>query len=87
MNGVASIDSTMLASTGALQRRRQQMVARCARPSSTKPNSPACARYRPVRSATPGAAPKARASTATSANLKSTGSDRQRDHQRPVARA
>ena len=51
--------------------------------SSTKPNSPACARYRPVRKATPGAAPKMRASAATSTNLASTGpsvSSSTRDH-------
>ena len=43
MNGVASIDSTMLASTGP----RSESGNRCcslASDSSTKPNSPACAR-------------------------------------------
>ena len=72
MKGVASIDSTMLASTGlthsgATRPRAAPSV------SSTKPNSPACARYRPVRSATPGWAPNSRASAATSANFASTG--------------
>ena len=56
MNGVANIDSTMLASTGL---RRGGGMRLCCAPSvsSTKPNSPACARYKPVRSATPWLAP------------------------------
>ena len=74
MNGVASIDSTMLASTG-LCRFGGSKPPSVASASSTKPNSPACARYRPVRNATPGAAPKARASTVTSTNLNSTGAN------------
>src|SRR3546814_2497188 len=41
------------------------------RVSSTKPNSPACARYRPVRSDTPVDAPRMRASTVTSPSLNS----------------
>ena len=57
MNGVASIDSTMLASTGLCSVAGSSCCS-VASVSSTKPNSPACARYRPVRSATPGAAPK-----------------------------
>ena len=56
MNGVASIDSTMLASTG-LCRLSGSRPPSVASASSTNPNSPACARYSPVRSATPGAAP------------------------------
>jgi hypothetical protein len=72
MKGVASIDSTMLASTGlvhcALMRPRS-----APRVSSTKPNSPACARYRPVRIATPGVARKASASSATSTAFATTG--------------
>ena len=62
----------MLASTGLTQR---GSISCCSAPSvsNTKPNSPACARYSPVRSATPGAAPKSRASVDTSTNLASTG--------------
>ena len=71
-NGEASIDTTMLASTGATQRSGSTWWS-VPSVSSTKPNSPACARYRPVRSATPGAPPNRRASPATRAALASTG--------------
>jgi len=71
--GAASIDNTMLARMGLIHSGATRPRSP-PRVSSTKPNSPACARYRPVRSATPGAALKARASTATSANLISSGS-------------
>ena len=43
MSGVASIDSTMLASTGPCSAGGSSWRS-LARPSSTKPNSPACAR-------------------------------------------
>ncbi len=71
-NGVASIDSTMAAKMGF-------MSAGCTSPfssvsdSSTKPNSPACARYRPVRKATPVVAPMLRASARMSTSLSSSG--------------
>jgi hypothetical protein len=48
MNGVASIDSTMLARMG-LSSAGGTSAFFWASVSSTKPNSPACARYRPVR--------------------------------------
>ena len=71
--GVASIDSTMLARIGLSHcGATRPLMAPSA--SSTKPNSPACARYSPVRSATPGAAPNRRVSPATRMNLASTGS-------------
>ena len=43
MSGVASIDSTMLASTGPCRSGGRSWRS-LARPSRTKPNSPACAR-------------------------------------------
>ena len=81
--GVASIDSTMLASTG-LTHSAPTSPRSAPSVSSTKPNSPACARYRPVRSATPGWAPNRRASAATSRNFASTGSGREQQHQEPL---
>mmetsp|Transcript_18531 Transcript_18531/g.44415 ORF Transcript_18531/g.44415 Transcript_18531/m.44415 type:complete len:217 (-) Transcript_18531:959-1609(-) len=73
MTGVTSMDSTMLASTGLTQR---SAIRCCCSPSvsSTKPNSPACARNRPVRSAVPVGERNSRASPAISAALASTGS-------------
>ena len=71
--GAISIDSTMLASTGLTHCGATRLFS-APSASSTKPNSPACARYSPVRSATPGVAPKARVSAATSTNLATTGS-------------
>ena len=73
MNGVASIDSTMLARMG-LSRCGGTRSEPWASVSSTKPNSPACARYRPTRSDTPVVAPSRRASKVVSASLNSTGS-------------
>ena len=71
--GDASMLSTMLASTGLTH---CSSIRRCCAPrvSSTKPNSPACARYRPVRNATPDGVPNSRASSVTRANLTRTGS-------------
>ena len=70
--GVASIDSTMAARIGFIS-------AGCTSPfswvsdSSTKPNSPACARNSPERSATPVVAPISRASTRMMTALTSSG--------------
>ena len=72
ISGVSSIDSTIAASTG-LRRLAGSSPFCPASASSTKPNSPACARYRPVRKATPGAAPNRRASAVTRPSLNSTG--------------
>ena len=71
--GAISIDSTMLASTGLSHCGATRLLS-APRASSTKPNSPACARYSPVRKATPGVAPKMRVKAATSTNLAKTGS-------------
>ncbi len=73
MKGVASIDKIIAASTG-LASHSGSSERPCASASSTKPNSPACARYRPVRSDTPVVAPSRRASSVTSASLNSSGS-------------
>ncbi len=59
-NGAASIDSSIdarIACSSVVSTRCRSRI----RFSSTKPNSPACARPRPVRIATPGAAPNRRA--------------------------
>ena len=61
-NGVASIDSTIAAKIGFISAGRTKPLS-CVSESSTKPNSPACARYKPVRIATPVVAPISRASS------------------------
>ena len=63
----------MAASTGLIH---SGAMSECCAPSvsNTNPNSPACARNKPVRRDTPGVAPRARASTVTSSALASTGS-------------
>ena len=72
MKGVASIDSTMLANTGLSKAGGIRLF--CAPSvSKTKPNSPAWAKYKPVRSATPWVAPVNLASMVIRASLKSTG--------------
>ena len=61
-NGVATIDSTMAARMGFISAGSTRPWLRVSA-SSTKPNSPACARYSPVRSATPVLVPVPRASS------------------------
>jgi hypothetical protein len=73
ISGVTSIDSTIAAHTGFIHSPTSRWLLTPSA-SSTKPNSPACARYSPVRIAPPGVARKARASSATSTALASTGS-------------
>ncbi len=72
MKGVANIDSTMLARMGLSSDGGMRLLP-CASVSNTKPNSPACARYRPVRSDTPVVAPRPRASAVIMTSLNSTG--------------
>ena len=81
--GAISIDSTMLARIGLTHCGATRLFS-APSASSTKPNSPACARYSPVRSATPGVAPKTRVSAATSTNLASDRDRRQHQHQQPL---
>ena len=71
-NGVSSIEITMLARIGFSSAGGTRAFF-CASVSSTKPNSPACARYRPVRSATPGVEPSARDRPITNAALNTVG--------------
>ena len=73
MKGVASIDSTMLARMGFNKLGGTKLFS-LARLSSTKPNSPACARYRPHRNDVPAAAPNTRARAVIITSLKITGS-------------
>ena len=73
MKGVASMDSTIDARIGLNSDGGTNWFSP-ARVSSTNPNSPACARYRPVRTAVPRPAPIQRASAAMTASLNSTGS-------------
>ena len=72
MKGAANIDNTMLANTGFSKCGGTKL---CCAPkvSNTKPNSPACARYRPVRKDTPMLLPVAWAIVVTSPSLNSTG--------------
>ncbi len=70
--GVASMDSTMAASTG-FMRAGSTSAWVCIRLSSTKPNSPACPTNRAVRSDTPAVAPCTRASATMMAVLASSG--------------
>ena len=70
--GVASMDSTMAARMGFISAGRIKPLC-CVSDSSTKPNSPACARKRPVRSATPVVAPMLRASSRMMPSLSSSG--------------
>ena len=72
MKGVANIDSTMLASTG-LSKSGGMMLLCAPSVSNTKPNSPACARYKPVRSDTPLGAPVSLARAVTKTSLNKTG--------------
>ena len=72
MKGVASIDSTMLANTGLSKAGGIKSLCE-PRVSNTKPNSPACAKYKPVRNETPLGAPVSLANAVTSNNLNSTG--------------
>ena len=66
------MDSTMLARMGLSSAGGTSEFA-CANVSRTKPNSPACARYRPVRSDTPEPAPSILDSAVTSAALNNVG--------------
>ena len=70
--GVANIDNTMAARIGFISAGRTNPLS-CVSESNTKPNSPACARYKPVRIATPVVAPMARASTKITPNLSASG--------------
>ena len=72
MKGVANIDNTMLARIG-FSKAGGTSAFFCASVSNTKPNSPACARYSPVRSETPVLAPSARDSPVTTTALKKIG--------------
>ena len=55
ISGVANIDSTMLAKMGLTQAGETRPLS-APKVSSTKPNSPAPAKYKPVRMAAPGSA-------------------------------
>ena len=72
MNGVANIDSTILAKIGLSMALLTSLFC-CASVNTTKPNSPACARYKPVRSAVPSLAPSPRANTVIMTSLNTTG--------------
>ena len=85
-NGVASIDSTIAASSGcriasgtmpARAGERQQHEAELAAPARARA---------PVRSAVPGGAPKARASAAISANLRRPAATKSSEHQPELRR-
>ena len=72
IKGVANIDNTMLAKIGCSKWAGTSAFS-WARVSNTKPNSPACAKYKPVRTATPDVAPNRRAKDATMTALNSSG--------------
>ena len=73
MKGVAIMDKTILASTG-LSRAGGIKWFWVPSVSKTKPNSPACAKYKPVRKAMPCGAPVHLAKAVTNNSLNSTGS-------------